>query len=99
MPLQGRNAICGLISAVSATKLKKNSGKIEIAPALFLDCLDWHLYKQVIEQVSNQVTRNSAGSKHGKGSEEETRAGIGKVRAEKYKGERECESGITQRQL
>ena len=99
MPLQGRNAICGLISAVSATKLKKNSGKIEIAPALFLEWLDWHLCNQVIEQVSKKGTHNSAGSKHGKGSEEETRAGIGKVRAEKYKGERECESGITQRQL
>ena len=87
------------MSAVSGTKRKKNGGKSEIAPALFLDWLDWHLYKQVIEQFSNQVTRNSAGSKHGKGSEEETRASIGKVRAEKYKGERECESGITQRQL
>ena len=99
MPLQGRNAICGLISAVSATKLKKNSGKSEIAPALFLDWLDWHLCNQVIEQVSNKGTRNSAGSKHGKGSEEETRASIGNVRAEKYNGERQYESGITQRQL
>jgi hypothetical protein len=85
------------MSAVSATKRKKNSAKSEIAPALFLEWLDWHLCNQVIEQVSNQVTHNSAGSKHGKGSEEETRANIGKVRAEKYKGERECESGITQR--
>jgi hypothetical protein len=50
------------------------------------------LCKQVIEQVGNKGTPNSAGSKHGKGSEEETRASIGKVRAEKYKGERECES-------
>jgi hypothetical protein len=87
------------MSAVSATKRKKNSAKSEIAPALFLKWLDWHLCNQVIEQVSNKGTHNSAGSKHGKGSEEETRANIGKVRAEKYKGERECESGITKRQL
>ena len=80
MSLQGRTGFCALISAVSATKLKKNSGKNEIAPALFLEWLDWHL--------CNQVTHNSAGSKHGKGSEEEMRASIGKVRAEKYKGER-----------
>jgi hypothetical protein len=88
-----------LKSVQLATKRKKNGGKIEIAPALFLDWLDWHLCNQVIEQVSNKGTHNSAGSKHGKGSEEETRASIGKVRAEKYKGDRQYESGITQRQL
>ncbi len=99
MSLHGRTGFCALINGVGAIKLKKNSGKSEIAPPRFLDWLDWHLCNQVIEQVSNQCTHNSAGSKHGKGSEEETRAGIGKVRAEKYKGERECESGITKRQL
>jgi hypothetical protein len=88
-----------LKSVQLATKRKKNSGKNEIAPALFLEWLDWYLCNQVIEQVSNKGTHNSAGSKHGKGSEEETRASIGKVRAEKYKGDRQYESGITQRQL
>jgi hypothetical protein len=52
MPLQDKTGFCALISTVSATKLKKNSGKSEIAPALFLEWLDWHLCNQVIEKVS-----------------------------------------------
>ena len=48
-----QKCVCVLMSAVSATKRKKNGSKSEIAPALFLEWLDWHLCNQIIEQVSN----------------------------------------------
>jgi hypothetical protein len=92
------------LRTASATKWQKFGGKSEIASKLFLEWRGRHLRNQVIEQVSKQLKAIQQGGNHGEGGEEEAHARSGKVsqeagrsikdkvRAEKCKGERECES-------